>query len=79
MSAELQPDLYYVPVDGSSAPAKIEVGGRVDGLAFDSAGNRMIASVNNLDQLAVLNVNGAATKVDARWNISASQPTRSGA
>lgn len=75
VSTDMHPDIYYVAVDGSAAPSKIEIGGRVDGLAYDAAGNRVLASVNNIDQLAVLGVNGAQTKVDARWRINASQPT----
>jgi DNA-binding beta-propeller fold protein YncE len=66
--------LMYVPIAGGEV-ANIDVGGRIGGLAFDPAGHRIFASLNNQDELAMLPAARAQSKVAERWHLSASQPT----
>lgn len=69
------PSLMYVPIDrGQSSVTAIDVGGRVEGMAYDAQSGRIFASLNNLAEIAVLQAAGAQTAVSSRWTLSASQP-----
>ncbi len=74
VSAVISPSLLFVPLDGT-APTVIDVGGRVEGMAYDPQTSRIFAAVNNLDEIAVLEGSGAQTKIADHWKLNASQPT----
>ncbi|MEO8725974.1 MAG: YncE family protein [Acidobacteriaceae bacterium] len=73
ISALTASSIMYVPLDQGQA-ATIDVGGRIDGIAYDAQAGRIFASVNNLAEVAVLQAAGAQTKVSQRWTLNASQP-----